>query len=563
MTARPWLYAVSTAAVAAAAVLLISISTSFAAPAKKQAPDTPKYLGTFPHFDPTLTTQLPGDVDTAMKKQLEGKQEFARVQRLFDLWSWQAFLSLNWPMDSKGKFAPSISDTSFGPPMWTSWYESTNIFRENGSQPATCGKPHTTMALSLVRDTSLSVARDLKPFVVPEAFDKRRTRLLGNISAVGDRSPKTPAHDSTARPSNLNDIMQAFTAPLVDQNGNFVFYEIQIDPNEVGYICQNKLYNINGQVAFTHAQAKKGHIKPDEVKLDMPAGFDAKDNSGSWELKLAWRVLTAKDDASRYLSSQAIVPAVDGLCPDKSKAKNDQCAVTVGMVGMHIGHKSKSSPQWIWSTFEQVDNLSVDNVAHPTLKPSFFNPNCPACVTNQQPAQDSDGSWSTAIPAQVSRAIPIPADKVALNLQAQEVLRKANSPLGYYQLIDSQWPTDPGAAPTSPAKGLPGAIDNKSGGNPTPVFLTNVTMETYFQVGVQPACNQEENVPCPPGPWLSQNQAQDRNSDTTPVFGSESCMGCHSSAGLYTSKTQTSGQLRGDFSWLFSQKAQLDTSSGK
>ena len=41
------------------------------------------------------------------------------------------------------------------------------------------------------------------------------------------------------------------------------------------------------------------------------------------------------------------------------------------------------------------------------------------------------------------------------------------------------------------------------------------------------------------------------------VFASESCMGCHSSAGLYITPTKTSGQLEGDFSWLFAQKAKL------
>lgn len=563
MTARTWLSVVAVAAIATTTGFLISVPPSSAAPTKKQASDTPQYLEAFPHFDSTLTTQLPGDVDVTMKKQLEGKKEFARVQRLFDLWSWQAFVSLNWPMDGNGKFAPSVSDTSFGPPMWTTWYESTSIFREDGGRPAACGKPKSMMALSLTRDTRLPVARDLKPFVISEAFDKRRTRLLGNISAVGDRSPKTKANDKSTQPANLSEIMQAFTAPLVDQNGNFVFYEIQIDPNEVGYICQNGLYNINGQIVFTHTRAKKEHTRPDEVRLDMPEGIATRDGSGSWELKVAWRVLTASDDRSRYLWSQAIVPAVDGLCPDKTKAVDDQCKVAVGMVGMHVGHKSASSPQWIWSTFEQVDNLAVDNVAHPTLKPSFFDPNCPTCVTNQPPTQNSDGSWSTAIPTQAARAIPIPADKMALNAQAQKTLLAANSPLGYYELIDTQWPTDPGAAPTPPVKGLPDAIDNKPGGDPTPVFLTNITMETYFQVGTQPACNQEENVSCPPAQWLSQNQARGPVSDTTSVFATESCMGCHSSAGLYTSKTQTSGQLMGDFSWLFSQKAKLDTSPGK
>jgi hypothetical protein len=225
---------------------------------------------------------------------------------------------------------------------------------------------------------------------------------------------------------------------------------------------------------------------------------------------------------------------------------------------MHIGHKSDTSPQWIWSTFEQVDNLSVNNVAHPALKPSFFDPNCPICVPNQAPAQNSDGSWATTPPTQVSRAIPIPADKVALNDEAQLALDKAGTALRYYQLIDSQWPTDPSAAPTKPEAGLPGAIENKPGGDPTPVFLTNVTMETYFQVGAQAACQQEETQNCPAGQWLTATQkAAKIPADSTSVFASESCMGCHSSAGLYITPTTTSGQLHGDFSWLFTQKAQL------
>src|SRR5262249_53246338 len=155
------------------------------------------------------------------------------------------------------------------------------------------------------------------------------------------------------------------------------------------------------------------------------------------------------------------------------------------------GHKTDSSPQWIWATFEQVDNLSVDNVAHPKLKPSFFDPNCPTCVPNQQPTQASNGTWSNSPPTQAWRAIPIPADKVALNDEARGALVRASSALRYYQLIDTQWPTEPSAKPTPPSAGLPGAIENKPGGNPTPVFLTNITMETYFQNGVQPACQQE------------------------------------------------------------------------
>ena len=512
------------------------------------SPPTPTYLDAFPNFNPSLSTALPGDVDVAIKKRLENEKKFAEVQRLFDLWSWQAFITLNWPTNNKGQFAPTVNDTSFGPPKWTTWYESTAIFRQDGGVPVPCAKPPTTLALSVTHDANLPVARDLQAFSVPKEFDKRRVRLLGNISAVGETSPATLANAKGQKPEALSDILQAFTAPLIDQNGNFVFYEIQMDPNEVGYICTNKLYNVNGQVAFTGGK--------ETAKADLPSGVDTKDASGSWELKFAWRVLTKADDKSRFLWSDAIVPPTNGKCPDHQATQKNQCDVQVGLVGMHIGHKSQTSPQWIWSTFEQVDNLSVDNVAHPALKPSFFDPNCPICVPNQPPAQQGD-TWASSPPTQVSRAIPIPADKVALNDQAESALGKASSALRYYQLIDSQWPTDPTAPPTKPANGLAGAIENKPGGHPTPVFLTNITMETYFQVGVQPACQQEETQVCPAGSWLTENQAKTAPVNMTSVFASESCMGCHSSAGLYITPTKKSGQLMGDFSWLFTQKAHL------
>jgi hypothetical protein len=255
---------------------------------------------------------------------------------------------------------------------------------------------------------------------------------------------------------------------------------------------------------------------------------------------------------------------------------------------MHIGHKSASSPQWVWSTFEQVDNVDVDPVAHPNLNPSFFDPNCWICAVNQEPAPDANGIYPPT-PTQVWRAIAIPPDKRALNAQAQAALRKIGSVWQYYQLIDTQWPTSPTTPPAAWNGGLPDAVANKPGGDPTPVFLTNITMETYFQganlyspppahpVQTNPvnqiACNGAEVTgggPCPasgpavPPVWnspLNNSKNPVKPGINTLIFATESCMGCHSSAGIYTAydpktgKNTQSGQLCGDFSWLLSQKA--------
>jgi hypothetical protein len=295
----------------------------------------------------------------------------------------------------------------------------------------------------------------------------------------------------------------------------------------------------------------------------MPSGTPQTDWSGAFEIKLAWKVLKDKDDPSRFYTQSAVIMDQG---PDGKPVERH---VIVGLVGMHIGHKSESSPQWIWSTFEQVDNIAVDQVAHPTLNPSFADLNCPICTTDQQPQPNANGVYPR-IPTQVWRSIPIPPDKIAINSQAEAALAKMGSVFQYYELIDTQWPTQPNVPPAQWNGPLPAAITNKPGGNPTPVFLTNVTMETYFQGGIQPACSGVEapsSAVCPPNTpiWSSPINAKGGPVPTVAnanVFLSESCMGCHSSAGIYTSYNPAtrqgtqSGQLTADFSWLLAQKAQ-------
>jgi hypothetical protein len=181
---------------------------------------------------------MPGDVDIALKTELEKAKEFAKVQREFDLYSWQMFFAANWPTNDQGQPAPRLEDTSFGAPHWTLWHNSSTIFQANGAPPDACGLPAAKRALVLTRNLAQPVSRGLEPFRLEAnaVVNSRTTRFLGVISAVGELNV-----------ANLgSDIGQAFTGPLIDQNGNFVFYEIMIDPNEVNYLCEKKLYNING-----------------------------------------------------------------------------------------------------------------------------------------------------------------------------------------------------------------------------------------------------------------------------------------------------------------------------
>jgi hypothetical protein len=121
-------------------------------------PPLPPYLGNFDaangwSFEPKLTSALPGDVFVPTKEALEKNAQFPQVQRLFDLWSWQAFLAVNWPTNSGGQPAPAITDYGAGEnPAWNAWHESNNIFLPGGATPSACtAQPATAAAIQRLR----------------------------------------------------------------------------------------------------------------------------------------------------------------------------------------------------------------------------------------------------------------------------------------------------------------------------------------------------------------------------------------------------------------------------
>lgn len=477
-------------------------------------------------FPTHLTPDMPTDVNIALKKDLESQSRFDSVQRLFDLVAWQAFVALNWPSDDKGNPRPKISDA--GMPVWAHYKESFEVYKEDGSAPSPWGAP---------RDLDAQIPGVAG--LIADAIQKNKRILYRNNK-----------HQELANKADESN--QAFSGGLWDKNGNLVMYEVLMNKTEFDYVVTNKLYNINGQVDFSNKK---------ETVSFTPGNFDTK-TTGAMEIKISWRVMDPDNDIiARYLTIDGYVPdpkqpgvTIDDKCVVSFPDNPSYIPVKLGMVGMHIAIKTVSSPQWIWATFEQVDNISADLLATGktmsgktvSLVPSFFDPNCIDCLPNTCPPV-RNGKRSS----QLIRMIPIPGDKRALNAQAARVLADHHSVLQYYELIDTQWPTDPSAKPTPPGQGL-ASVTNKAGGHVTPTFLTNMTMETYFQVGVQPAGKQEESVGKPPKP------------DLTPIWATESCTGCHYSAPIATAyfsendSTAYGPPQSADFSWLLKTQARYN-----
>jgi hypothetical protein len=450
--------------------------------------EIPKHLG----------HQVPYDVDIPLKTQLDSAKKFAEVQLLFDILSWESFVAVCWPVGPDGKPLAKLADD--GKPSFTLWRTDEDVFAGGAAGPLAWGEKR--------------VSRLFADKGVPAG--ERVVRLLSSVGG-----------DLNAR----QDVAQAFSYPLWDQNGNMVRYEIFLNSEEFEYLERNKLYTIAGQVEFS----EKNNA------VQFPSGDAAKKKVGAVDLKLAWKVLGKDDLPERFLVTEAYI--LTGADSKPTKAK-------LGLVGMHISHKTVSSPQWIWSTFMHVDNLqtnALETVDGKPLRPLFDNPGCETCPANQ-PATKTPPYEDGRTPTQVLQLVPIPKATQELNRFVQGVLREQGSVLRHYELLNTQWPTDPSARPTPGGPGTaPGSITNKSGGKPTPVYLTNPVLETYFQAGNQKASQQEEG----------------KVTDDQIVFGTESCTGCHSSAPVAVGfkvvngkkVPQWGGQLSGDFSWLLRTKA--------
>lgn len=447
-----------------------------------------------------LSPTIPADVNPEIRARLLAEGDLVLAHRLFERQQWAAFVALNWPLDEGG--APRASLGEPGPPQWSAWTEVYQIFKPEGAAPDPWGAP--TRSLPLADRVQRPVLEGGATVEAPPV-DSGDARILHNLSSI-------------QRLSVADEVDQAFSFAVFDQNGNPAHYEMLVNEVEYRFIVDNELFHAGGLADYVRRHGK----------LTFPAGRYAGNRLGAIEVKLAWRILDpATDDFGRYLTQPAYV------ADDVAGGGYAWTPVTVGLVGFHIAQKTETSPQWIWSTFEHVDNVSVDRLEKVQtadgrsvrLRPSFRDPDCEWCPVNVGALVGADGRRRT----QVSRLTPIAEETQALNARMQADLAAAGSVLRFYEMVGTQWPTDPAAPPESGAA-FPGAVANMAGGKPLPVYLANAVMETFAQIGNAPA---------------NQQQRATSTSDRL-VFGNGSCMGCHYSSPYDFSWIMTKAQPRPD-----------------
>jgi hypothetical protein len=249
-----------------------------------------------------------------------------------------------------------------------------------------------------------------------------------------------------------------------------------------------------------YSKARQESVENSSLKIDFAAGDNKANKPGAIIIKVSWKILDPQDDKSKYHIVDALVSMPNTL----DQTSDPPCLhKTLGLVGFHVMHKTTSRLQWIWTTFEHVDNAPDQHeIESHNLKPSynFYDPSCSTakCSVNGLPSRPWKPDpalqlkFRNSFNSQIVRGTPIDPDTEAMNEQFHAILG-TNSVWRHYKLISTQWPSDfncakqtdpsspspPPNAPTIPSTDFQKQPDMTC--EPAPTFLANSTLETFSQ----------------------------------------------------------------------------------
>ncbi|WP_282609797.1 hypothetical protein [Pelagibius sp. Alg239-R121] len=473
-------------------------------------------------FSAPYDCSLSGDIDPATARSYED------LYAAYAAFAWQDFIALNFPAQTDSQGDPvAVPSTTNGLnynngdyiAVWQVYPEARDIFLPNGVAPAAFGAGHVLPAICSGLD------------------------------------PDDGASSLTKKNNVLDEYVQANRmGPIIDQNGLYARFGINFNETMYNYVIEHQLYNKEGQEAFDANDPDR-----DDTPVDWPRGVFSSSNDpskvGSIMVKASWKLLTGADDATKYYRTNAyIYEKAGGAFGDEPTVKESCIVSKVGLVGFHIVHRTNSSPIWVWSTFEHVDNAPwlVDFASGtPSGSYSFFDPtSCasvsgvPSCSFNQQPPRPWNPQRSYAEPKQMIR-LAAPGQYAQIANGNYRAKLKAGYSGGTvwenYFLTDVQFPTV--VKVTDPSTGLAEINPAYPDGLPTPTFLANSTLETYIQGfyaeqtttngNIIPVSDQMQNVVVS-GSTVDPFAVSIFNHSGGAQRNTSSCVGCHGDSSMVT-----------------------------
>lgn len=360
----------------------------------------------------------------------------------FDNYSWRAFIAFAWPALSGQRGVPDRNQpiTATDRPLVFETYKADwETFQPGGVPPS----EFNSNASFWTSNPTQSPCPQAKPgdFLLAPVSKFRNVGLAG----VGD-----------------------LVSVLIAQDGTFVRYLAAYNQTEFNQILTQQLY-----------------LAAKLPQNQNPVGPNMVFQNGSLDVKSAWIDMRNVSNPQRYHTRLAwLVDPISGQCSN--------APVTVGLVGLHIVQKTPTAPQWIWSTFEQIDNVPPPGYVPPLppTKPTqafTFNDGTATVMPTSIP---TNFIWSNAKngttppgPVNIQRLTPIHSKTAATNVIWQNALKAQNSVWQFYQLTMTQWPV-PSSTP-----GNPGSIQfSFPGAGAAGSAYANTTLETWDQTNIRNGC---------------------------------------------------------------------------
>ena len=466
MGERRWWGAAMAGALGAAAVLSLPVASAAQTPAAKPLAPPCNTLSDLVSTNPLeltpvdeankdklLTSGLPC-AETVHGEGPPGKSRLENFQRGFDFYSWLTFIALNAPADDS-EIKNARADTR------TKW-EDMRHFRQLADIMLPGGKAP-QWGERRPQEVPAACRKDYKPGMMV-------TQLI---------------EESFNQPFK--------TGPLIDQDSNYALFDILLNRQMFDYIVRNKLYSRN-------EQRRNSALKIDfPAGTNPPAGQTTGGDPGTVMIKVSWRILESDKDKERFHNVDALV-----FIPASEDGKTKEACVrkTLGLIGFHVGHKTKSRLQWIWTSFEHVDNVPEQKeVDARNLKTAynFYDPACEAgkCPVNATPPRpwrfpDRSLKFPGGFKSQITRVTALTDDTKEINAKFQNILK--GTVWANYMLLSTQWPSDFGCSSKIVQNQVPDLppntdFDKQPDMNcaPAPAFLANSTLETYSQGSVPQA----------------------------------------------------------------------------
>jgi hypothetical protein len=164
------------------------------------------------------------------------------------------------------------------------------------------------------------------------------------------------AHRAEKR-DDIGEIGQAgFThGVLMSQDHSLVYYGIHTNEPYAFFLTGQKRGQFPKQSTFPHTEGGLKKVK-DYVANAYPNTKLSAPGTLMMELKTSWVEAHTVDDPEDYVTIKARVPSFDHV-DSKTWTKSGSRTARLALVGIHIVGTVENHPEFVWSTFEHIDNV--------------------------------------------------------------------------------------------------------------------------------------------------------------------------------------------------------------